>query len=66
MLIEEHGVDCQFPNTNGVTPLACAVRLGHTAVVRVLIFLDKNIRLERDIAAMDTGAEGDKGKTRIS
>jgi hypothetical protein len=64
MLIEEYGLDCQLPNADGVTPLACAVRLGNTAAVRVLMFSDRNVKLDGDIAAMDTGAEGDSGKTR--
>jgi TPR repeat protein len=62
MLVDEYGVDCQLPNTDGVTPLACAIRLGHTAAVRVLIFSDKNVKLDGDISAMDTGAGGDSSK----
>lgn len=65
MLIEEYGVDCQLPNNDGVTPLACAVRLGNTAVVRVLMFSDRNVKLVGDIAAMDTAAEGDSDLTKL-
>jgi hypothetical protein len=63
MLVGEYGADCQLPNTDGITPLACAIRLGYTAAARVLIFSDKNLKLDGDLSAMDTGAGGDSGKT---
>jgi TPR repeat protein len=63
MLIEDYGVDCRLKNVDGLSPLARAVRLGNTAAVRVLLFSDRNVKLEGDIAAMDTGAEGGSGKT---
>jgi hypothetical protein len=63
MLIEDYQVDCQLTNVDGLSPLARAIRLGNTAAVRVLLFSDRNVKLEGDIAAMDTGAEGGSGKT---
>ncbi|KAF7509927.1 hypothetical protein GJ744_007241 [Endocarpon pusillum] len=58
-LIHEFGADARARDEDGLTPLALALRLGKTQVVRVLLFSDKVATIGVDDAAMDTASSGE-------
>lgn len=59
VLVNELGADPKSEDSSGLTPLARALRLGKTTVVRVLLFSGQSPAIEGSLIALDAAAEGE-------